>query len=71
MTTRASLEALAEARGATHRDCRTCRHFDPQGDAGSYGWCGAHAQFVKLYHPPGTFWSQCQFKALTRNPRRA
>ena len=61
-----SLEELAEERGAKHRDCRECRHFDAQGDALNYGWCGAHAQFVKLYHPAGEFWSQCQFKALTR-----
>ena len=44
-----------------------CQHFDAQGDALNYGWCGAHAQFVKLYHPAGEFWSQCQFKALTRD----
>ena len=61
-----SLEALAESRGAKHRDCRSCRHFDAQEDDLAYGWCKAHSQFVKLYHPAGEFWSQCQFKALTR-----
>ena len=63
---RPSLEALAAERGAKHRDCRSCSHFDSQEDALAYGWCGAHGQFVKLYHPAGEFWSQCQFKALTR-----
>jgi hypothetical protein len=48
VTARASLEELAEPRGAQHRDCRVCRHFDPQGDALQYGWCGAHSQFVKM-----------------------
>ena len=66
MSTPLSLEELADARGAKHRDCRACQHFDSQGDALNYGWCGAHTQFVKLYHPAGEFWSQCQFKALTR-----
>ena len=32
----------------------------------AYGWCRAHRQFVKLYHPASEFWSQCQFKALAR-----
>jgi hypothetical protein len=63
---RVSLEDLAARRGAKQRDCRDCQHFDPQGDTLSYGWCKAHSQFVKLYHPAGQFFSQCQFKALTR-----
>lgn len=65
-TERPSLEVLAAERGAKYRDCRSCAHFDSQEDALAYGWCGAHRQFVKLYHPAGEFWSQCQFKALTR-----
>jgi len=48
------------------RDCRDCPKFEDQGDGLGYGWCLAHDQFVKLYHPPGAFWSQCQFKALSR-----
>jgi hypothetical protein len=64
-----SLEELAAERGAKQRDCRACQHFDAQGDTLNYGWCGAHMQFVKLYHPAGEFWSQCQFKALTRERR--
>jgi hypothetical protein len=62
----ASLEAVAEQRGVRHRDCRACPQFEAQGDDLAYGWCTAHAQFVKLYHPAGEFWSQCQFKALGR-----
>lgn len=61
-----SLEDVAAGRGAKHRDCRDCKQFEPQGDALAYGWCRAHAQFVKLYHPAGEFFSQCQFKALAR-----
>lgn len=64
-----SLEVLAEERGVKHRDCRSCAQFDPQGDGLAYGWCQAHHQFVKLYHPAGQFWSQCQFKALGRDRR--
>lgn len=62
-----TLEELATTRGVTRRDCRTCSHFQPANDGLAYGWCEAHDQFVKLYHPPGGFWSQCQFKALARD----
>jgi hypothetical protein len=61
-----TLEELAAERGAPQRDCRTCPQFEGQGDGLGYGWCHAHKQFVKLYHPAGQFWSQCQFKALAR-----
>lgn len=61
-----SLEQLAAERGAAQRDCRACPQFAPQGDDLAYGWCRAHRQFVKLYHPASEFWSQCQFKALAR-----
>jgi hypothetical protein len=61
-----TLEQVAAHRGVRHRDCRTCPHFEAQGDGLAYGWCKAHAQFVKAYHPEGEFWSQCQFKSLTR-----
>ena len=61
-----SLEALTAERGVRQRDCRTCKHLEPQGDDLNYGWCGAHQMFVKFYHPPGEFWSQCQFKAIAR-----
>jgi hypothetical protein len=64
-----TLEQLAGHRGVSHRDCRTCPHYETQGDGLAYGWCKAHAQFVKAYHPEGKFWSQCQFKSLTRERR--
>lgn len=60
----ASLEEVAEARGMQQRDCRDCAQFEPEDPGLAYGWCHAHDQFVKLYH--GKFWSQCQFKALSR-----
>ena len=66
MTSLAVLEEVAAARGMAQRDCRTCAHYEEQGDGLGYGWCRAHEQFVKLYQPEGAFWSQCQFKALAR-----
>jgi hypothetical protein len=48
------------------RDCRACPLFRPSADGLAYGWCDAHDQYVKLYHPPGSFFSQCQFKTLSR-----
>lgn len=48
------------------RDCRDCRMFTPSPTGLQFGWCDAYDQYVKLYHPPGEFWSQCQFKALSR-----
>lgn len=62
--TPATLEALAAERNVKHRDCRSCPKFEEQGDELAYGWCLAHRQFVKLYHPEGQWWSQCQFKSL-------
>jgi hypothetical protein len=66
--TPATLEAVAAARGVEHRDCRSCQHLERH-DELAYGWCKAHAQFVKHYHPAGQFWSQCQFKSLARERR--
>jgi hypothetical protein len=70
-TNRLPLENVAAARRIARRDCRSCPQFQDQGDGLAYGWCLAHAQFVKLYHPPGQFWSQCQFKVLGRVRRSA
>jgi hypothetical protein len=64
-----TVEEIAAERGIRHRDCRACRHFEPQHDGLAYGWCKAHGQFVKCYHPEGAFWSQFQFKALVRSRR--
>ena len=63
---RPSLEELAANRRVAHRDCRNCQQFEAPDDGLAYGWCRAHQQFVKLYHPAGEFWSQCQFKALSQ-----
>lgn len=48
------------------RDCRACPMFTPSPTGLAFGWCKAHDQYVKLYHPAGAFFSQCQFKALSR-----
>ncbi|MDQ6909744.1 MAG: hypothetical protein M3Z84_03010 [Actinomycetota bacterium] len=61
-----TLENIAASRGMKQRDCRDCTHFQPDEPELAYGWCKAHDQFVKLYHPAGEFWSQCQFKALSK-----
>lgn len=61
-----NLEDLAAQRNVVPRDCRDCAHLESQGDELNYGWCKAHKQFVKFFHPAGEFWSQCQFKALGR-----
>ena len=63
---RPTLEEVAAQRRTSYRDCRACAYFEDQEDSLAYGWCRAHEQFVKLYHPAGEFWSQCQFKALAR-----
>jgi hypothetical protein len=60
----ASLEEVAARRRMPKRDCRSCAHFEPGEDGLGFGWCGVHDQFVKLYHPAGQFWSQCQFTYL-------
>lgn len=65
VTVHRTVEEVASERGMAQRDCRDCNQFEPQGDDLGYGWCKAHRQFVKLYQMEG-FWSQCQFKALTR-----
>lgn len=64
--TKPTLEQIAAERRTPFRDCRSCAHFEAEDDALAYGWCRAHDQFVKLYHPPGAWWSQCQFKALVK-----
>lgn len=61
-------ERIARLR-VRRRDCRDCKLFTPSPSGLAFGWCNAHAQFVKLYH--GKFYSQCQFKALARARPRA
>ena len=47
--------ARADRGRATHAvpGLPSCAHFEAEEDALAYGWCRAHDQFVKLYHPPG------------------
>lgn len=63
---RLTLEERAESLGTAHRDCRSCRAFNPAPSGMAFGWCDAFEQYVKLYHPSGKFFSQCQFKTLTK-----
>lgn len=58
------LEEVLEQRGIPKRDCRACAQFDPDAEGRGFGWCRAHDQYVKLYHPMGGWHSQCQFKSL-------
>lgn len=65
---RETLEETVERMRVKRRDCRTCRAFIPSETGLGFGWCNAFTQYVKLYHPPdGGFWSQCQFKVLSRS----
>ncbi len=66
---RETLEERVARLDIAGRDCRTCPLFRPASDGLAYGWCDAHDQYVKLYHPPGSFYSQCQFKSLSRASR--
>lgn len=63
---RETLSQRVERIGVPKRDCRTCPMFDPDPDGFAFGWCRANKHYVKLYHPPGDFYSQCQFKVLSR-----
>lgn len=63
---RETLEARAVRLAVPKRDCRSCPMFDPSPTGLAFGWCKAHEQYVKLYHSAGAFFSQCQFKALSR-----
>jgi len=61
---RLTLEEVLELRGVPPRDCRSCSKFDPDPEGRAFGWCRAHDEYVKLYHPDGDWHSQCQFKNL-------
>lgn len=63
---RLTLTERAERTDEANRDCRGCRAFESAGGDAGYGHCRAFDMFVKLYHPPGAFYSQCQFQVLTR-----
>lgn len=68
---RLTLVERAERTDERNRDCRNCSMFEPAPAGLAYGHCAAHQMVVKLYHPAGEFFSQCQFKVLTRvvNPQ--
>ena len=59
-----TLDEVLRERGVPVRDCRFCRQFDPDPEGRGFGWCRAHEQYVKLYHPVGQWHSQCQFKNI-------
>ena len=64
---RETLEQRAARLNVEPRDCRDCAMFTPSPTGLAFGWCRAHEQYVKLYH--GSFFSQCQFKTLSRVTR--
>ena len=68
MKLRTLAEVVAELR-LRPNDCRSCKNFEAATDGLAYGWCDPHKQYVKLYHPAGTFYSQCRFKGI-RHPKR-
>jgi hypothetical protein len=61
---RETLEERVARLDVPRRDCRDCKLFTPSPTGMAFGWCRAHEQYVKLYH--GSFFSQCQFKSLSR-----
>lgn len=65
------LEEVAAERRLANNDCRLCKNFQPAPDGLGYGWCPPHRQHVKLYWPPGGFFSQCRFKSIQRPKREA
>ena len=60
------LEDVVDERRVKFRDCRDCKNYEQDESGLNFGWCGAHKQFVKLYHPAGEWFSQCIFKGLRR-----
>lgn len=60
------LDDVIDERRVKLRDCRDCKNFERDESGLNFGWCGAHKQFVKLYHPAGEWFSQCLFKGIRR-----
>lgn len=60
------LDDVVAERRVKLRDCRDCKNFERDESGLNFGWCSAHKQFVKLYHPAGEWFSQCIFKGLRR-----
>lgn len=61
---RETLQERTERLDVKQRSCSDCKLFDPSPTGLGFGWCNAHDQYVKLAH--SAFWSQCQFKTLSR-----
>jgi len=64
-----TLDEVLDNRRVPTRDCRDCAFYEPHADGLACGWCRAHSQWVKLYHSPQIWHTQCQFKMI-RRPRR-
>ena len=64
---RETLEERAERLDIVRKDCRDCPMFKQSPTGMGFGWCRAHDQYVKLHD--GSFFSQCQFKTLSRVTR--
>ncbi|MBI2690353.1 MAG: hypothetical protein HYX29_00185 [Solirubrobacterales bacterium] len=60
------LDDVVDERRVKLRDCRDCKNFERDESGLNFGWCTAHKQWVKLYHPAGEWFSQCIFKGLRR-----
>lgn len=60
------LDDVVAERRIKIRDCRDCKNFERDASGLNFGWCTAHKQAVKLYHPAGEWFSQCIFKGLRR-----
>jgi hypothetical protein len=61
---RLTLQERVSELNMKQRDCRSCKAFVANEEGLGYGWCTAFDKYVKLYH--GQFWSQCQFKIISR-----
>lgn len=61
-----TLDDVIQERRLKGRDCRECKNFERHESGLNYGWCSAHEQHVKLYHPAGEWFSQCLFKGIRR-----
>jgi hypothetical protein len=60
------LDDVVAERRMKPRDCRSCKNYQADEGGLAFGWCNAHEQYVKLYHPPDGWFSQCLFKGLRR-----
>lgn len=66
-----ALDQVLAARRVPTRSCQECSKFVAHPDGLACGWCEAHAMWVKLYHRPERWHTQCQFKTIRRERRTA